>query len=124
MGIELHYRIDATHLHAQLDCDRCSGWLALGFAVAPGSMIGANAVVGTASGSVQKYLLASKSAAGVQPMPPGRQTLTRTTMASVDSGLAMAFTQPLVESGAEVSVSLSAANLLYAHGELGTNGVS
>ena len=124
MGIELHYRIDSTHLHAQLDCDSCSGWLALGFAVAPGSMIGANAVIGTAAGSVQKYLLAAKSVAGVQLMPPTRQTLTSTTVASVDGGLAMTFTKPLVESGAEVSISLSAANLLYAYGELSAAGVS
>ena len=80
-GLTFHYRVDASHLHAALVCTiagTAGNWLGVGFAQAPGTMVGALAAIGTSINGVSLYDLFARSMPGVVARDASWQSLTGT----------------------------------------------
>jgi len=112
--IHFHYHLSATELRARVRCPTCKGWVAIGFAKVPNSMIGGTAIVGGGTRlSVATYSLGGKKRKDVTRINSATFQLRDTTIQR-DDGLTMAFTAKLGEGG--VPATLSSANLLYGTG--------
>ena len=74
----MSYKTDETHLHVQLHQSghrHRTGWLSVGFAIAPNQMTGATAVIATpgASPPMRIYRLGGKSSSSITPLPDDEQ---------------------------------------------------
>jgi len=113
----LFYYLDSTELKARLHCPACRGWLALGFAASPNSMIGATAIIGNhnENGIVAVHYLGGKSVSQVETNVGASLQLRNSRVETASSGgITMYFTATLGTGG--VPSSLSTADLLYAAG--------
>ena len=94
----LHWRFDATHLHAQLRATEHTGrWLAVGFPIISGQMTGSTAVIGSDDDGVQVYALSGKYRELVGPLATVWQTLTGDSFEVVDGVTVLTFSKKLDE---------------------------
>ena len=122
-GLTLHYRVDASYLHAMLVCTRAGtvgNWLAVGFTSAAGTMVPATAVIGSFSAGVALYDLNSRSTLGVTRMRDSWQTLRTPSFETQGSTTMLSFHKDLLENllhGSPISPDERATDLIFAVGQ-------
>lgn len=133
----MHYRVDATHLHAQLQrsgANADTGWLGVGFPENPGDMLGAIAVLGMphsrppasptgrrASEAVQVGMYRLQGYAASTIVPLSDQTLENTSLTSDGGVTTMRFSKRLEETG-HLPIATDGnqrAHLIFAMGPMG-----
>jgi len=123
-GMVMHYRTDNTHFHAHLIKPDHAGWVAVGFAEAPGVVIGAIAIVGApaASPQVRLYYLGGTSVSSVTPLAPSAQTLEAASLDTSGSGVAMTFRMLHGPIGSSRDVLSGTTHLIFAGGPMDDGG--
>jgi len=123
-GMVMHYRTDNTHFHAHLIKPDHAGWVAVGFAEAPGVVIGARAIVGApaASPQVRLYYLGGTSVSSVTPLAPSAQTLEAASLDTSGSGVAMTFRMLHGPIGSSRDVLSGTTHLIFAGGPMDDGG--
>ena len=97
-SLVLHWRFDATHLHAQLRALQTEGrWLAVGFPIVTGQMIGSTAVIGSDEDGVLVYALSGQYRELVSPLESVWQTLSAESYEVVDGVTVLTFSKKLDE---------------------------
>eukprot|EP00638_Chattonella_subsalsa_P010028 CAMPEP_0117756920 /NCGR_PEP_ID=MMETSP0947-20121206/14395_1 /TAXON_ID=44440 /ORGANISM="Chattonella subsalsa, Strain CCMP2191" /LENGTH=331 /DNA_ID=CAMNT_0005576659 /DNA_START=22 /DNA_END=1014 /DNA_ORIENTATION=- len=103
-NFQFWWKIEGSYIHAKVRWPG-EGWG--GWAVSTdGRMIGADSVIGSLDGGVQRYNLGAYALSGIQPFE--QQNLFNSTIESKDGNMEMAFVRPLLgSSGDEIDMQSS-----------------